>query len=439
MAIKAAHEAGDIIARSADRIDQLQIENKDKNDFVSEVDRAAEDTIIGILKKAYPDHGFVGEEGGKIEGTSKEYEWIIDPLDGTTNFLYGIPHYAVSIALKKNGKLDQAVVYEPMRDDLFHATRGGGAFLNNRRIRVSKRLSLENALLATGVPYRPDQSEIIDTYQQTMKALMLNTAGIRRAGYDGFWEFGLHEWDIAAGVLLVQEAGGLVGDMQGGENHMKSGDIVAANPKVFKDMIKRLHGKLISWQLPTFFATVGPIDIAVVFAGLTSERSAFTKRKIALKGVMIATGLLLIFALLGEALLSSLGITLPALRTAGGILLLLIGIDMVFARHSGGTSATAEEVDEAESSHDISVFPLATPLIAGPGAIGAVILLMANVEGHLGQQSMVILGLLSIMLMTYVLLIRRKSGASCFRGNGLAGYNPNFWCDSLRIGCAVYV
>ena len=157
--------------------------------------------------------------------------------------------------------------------------------------------------------------------------------------------------------------------------------------------------------ITTFFATVGPIDIAVVFAGLTSERSSFTKRKIAFKGVMIATGLLLTFALLGEALLSSLGITLAALRTAGGILLLLIGIDMVFARHSGGTSATAEEVDEAESSHDISVFPLATPLIAGPGAIGAVILLMANVEGHLGQQSMVILGLLSIMLMTYTLLI----------------------------------
>ncbi len=257
MAIKAAHEAGDIIARSADRIDQLQIENKDKNDFVTEIDRAAEDTIIGILKKAYPDHSFIGEESGKTAGTSSQYEWIIDPLDGTTNFLYGIPHYAVSIALKKNGKLDQGVVYDPMRDDLFHASRGGGAFLNNRRIRVSKRLSLENALLATGIPYRPDQSEIIDSYQQTMKALMLNTAGVRRAGsasldlayvaagrYDGFWEFGLHEWDIAAGVLLVQEAGGLVGDMQGAGNHMKSGDIVAAGPKVFKDMIKRLHSVL---------------------------------------------------------------------------------------------------------------------------------------------------------------------------------------------------
>lgn len=272
MAIKAAHEAGDIIARSADRIDQLQIENKDKNDFVSEIDRAAEDTIIGRLKKAYPDHAFHGEESGihkpnKVADdkakkpnpnvATAEYEWIIDPLDGTTNFLYGIPHFAVSIALKVDGKLDQAVIYDPMKDDLFHASRGGGAFLNNRRIRVSKRLSLENALLTTGVPYRPDQEDIIDKYLQTMKALIINTAGIRRPGaasldlayvaagrYDGFWEFGLNEWDIAAGVLLVQEAGGLVGDTHGGDSHLKTGDIVAANPKVFKEMVKRLHAAL---------------------------------------------------------------------------------------------------------------------------------------------------------------------------------------------------
>jgi len=157
--------------------------------------------------------------------------------------------------------------------------------------------------------------------------------------------------------------------------------------------------------LTTFFATVGPIDIAVVFAGLTSERRAVTKKKIALKGVLIATGILLLFALLGESLLSSLGITLPALRVAGGILLLLIGIDMVFARHSGGTSTTADEFEEAENSQDISVFPLATPLIAGPGAMGAIILLMAKAQGDIAQQSMIILGLLSIMLMTYVSLV----------------------------------
>ena len=257
MAIKAAHDAGDIIARSADRIDQLQIENKDKNDFVTEIDRMAESTIINLLRKAYPTHSFLGEESGKHEGSGdkpNQYEWIIDPLDGTTNFLYGIPHYAVSIALKKDGKLDQAVIYDPMKDDLFHASRGGGAFLNNRRLRVSKRLSLSGALLTTGFPYRPDQKNIVDPYFQTIKALMIDTAGVRRPGaasldlayvaagrYDGFWEFGLHEWDIAAGVLMVQEAGGLVGDLKGGSSHFQSGDIVAAGPKVFKDMVKRLH------------------------------------------------------------------------------------------------------------------------------------------------------------------------------------------------------
>jgi len=155
----------------------------------------------------------------------------------------------------------------------------------------------------------------------------------------------------------------------------------------------------------TFFATIGPIDVAVVFAGLTSDKSSRTKSKLAIRGVVIAGILLLLFALLGEKILNSLGITLAALRTAGGILLLLIGIDMVFARESGGTSATADEVEEAEQSQDISVFPLATPLIAGPGAIGAVILLMADVEGDYAQQAMVILGLLSILLMTLVSLL----------------------------------
>lgn len=261
MAIKAAQQAGDIIARSADRVDQLQIENKDKNDFVTEVDRLAEATIIQTLKKAYPDHRFFGEESGVTEATNQatkksdtDYQWVIDPLDGTTNFLYGIPHYAVSIALKKNGKLDQAVIYDPIKDDLFYASRGGGAFLNKRRIRVSKRPSMTNALLTTGFPYRPDQAELLDTFLQTVKALLPDTAGLRRPGsasldlayvaagrFDGFWEFTLHEWDIAAGVLLVREAGGLVGDLQGGNSHMQTGNILAASPKVFREMVKRLH------------------------------------------------------------------------------------------------------------------------------------------------------------------------------------------------------
>lgn len=257
MAIKAAQQAGDIIARSANRIDQLQIENKDKNDFVTEVDRLAESTIIDLLKKSYPSHSFVGEESGTHKASKEsdiDYQWVIDPLDGTTNFLYGIPHYAVSIALRRDGKLDQAVIYDPIKDDLFYASRGGGAFLNKRRIRVSKRLSMHGALLTTGIPYRPDQEKLIDPYLESMKSLLPDTAGVRRPGsaaldlayvaagrYDGFWEFSLHEWDIAAGVLLVQEAGGLVGDLKGGNSHMQSGDIIAASPKVFKEMVKRIH------------------------------------------------------------------------------------------------------------------------------------------------------------------------------------------------------
>jgi myo-inositol-1(or 4)-monophosphatase len=252
-AIMAAREAGDIIARSADRIDSLHIEIKDINDFVSEVDRNAESIIINTLKKAYPDHAFLGEETGYTEGTA-EYEWIIDPLDGTTNFLYSIPHYSVSIALKRRGKLYQAVIYDPIKDDLFTASKGQGATLNNRRIRVKNRRDMHGALLTTGVPYRPDQQHLVDPYLASLKALIPDTAGIRRPGsaaldlayvaagrYDGFWEFTLHEWDIAAGVLMVQEAGGMVSDLKGGNDHMKTGDIVAASPKVFKEMIKRLY------------------------------------------------------------------------------------------------------------------------------------------------------------------------------------------------------
>ena len=252
-AITAAREAGDIIARSADRIDSLHIETKDINDFVSEVDRNAEKIIIDTLKKAYPDHAFLGEETGYTEG-SAEYEWIIDPLDGTTNFLYSIPHYSVSIAVKHRGKLYQSVIYDPIKDDLFTASKGQGATLNNRRIRVKDRRSMHGALLTTGVPYRPDQQHLVDPYLASMKALIPDTAGIRRPGsaaldlayvaagrYDGFWEFTLHEWDIAAGVLMVQEAGGMVSDLKGGNDHMKTGDIVAASPKVFKEMIKRLY------------------------------------------------------------------------------------------------------------------------------------------------------------------------------------------------------
>lgn len=250
-AITAARKAGDIISRYSDRVDQLDIEEKEQSDFVSQVDRMAEEVIIDTLRRAYRDHSILAEETGHHKGDST-YEWIIDPLDGTTNYLYGIPQYSVSIALTLEGKLYQSVIYDPSKGDLFTASRGQGATLNNKRIRVSPRSSIDNALLVTGIPYKSGQD--MDLYLETLKALAPGTAGIRRPGsaaldlayvaagrYDGFWEFGLNKWDIAAGVLMVQEAGGLISDMFAGESHMESGDIVAATPKVFRDMHKRIH------------------------------------------------------------------------------------------------------------------------------------------------------------------------------------------------------
>ena len=250
-AIEASRLAGEAIRHYANQVNKLDVEKKAQNDFVSKVDREAETLVVRLLQRAYPDHAFVGEEGGK-QGVESDYEWIIDPLDGTTNFLYGIPQYSVSIALKHKGRLMVGVVYDPLRDETFAASRGDGATLNGRRIRVSERTNLQNALLGTGIPFRANQN--LDLYLQSMKVLLPETAGVRRMGsaaldlayvasgrFDGFWEFGLHEWDIAAGVLLIQEAGGLISDMRGNNTHMQTGDVLAANPKVFKEMLKRLH------------------------------------------------------------------------------------------------------------------------------------------------------------------------------------------------------
>ena len=250
-AIKAARNAGDIIARSVDRIDRLNIQTKKENDFVSEVDLKAEEEIINTIKKAYPDHSFLAEESGKKLGS--EYEWIIDPLDGTTNFLYGIPHFAVSIALRVKGRLEVGVVYDPLSQELFTAARGNGAQLNGKRIRVSPRKNLDGALLGTGIPYTKDQYEYMDSYFNMMKDLIPGTAGIRRAGsaaldlaylaagrFDGFWEFNLNIWDIAAGVLLIEEAGGMVGGLRGEPNFLDKGSIVAGNPKIFKAMLQKI-------------------------------------------------------------------------------------------------------------------------------------------------------------------------------------------------------
>jgi myo-inositol-1(or 4)-monophosphatase len=250
-AIEASRLAGEAIRHYANQPQKLDVENKDHNDFVTKVDREAETLIVRLLQRAYPEHGFLGEEGGK-QGVDSDYEWVIDPLDGTTNFLYGIPQFSVSIALKHKGRLAIGVVYDPLRDETFAAARGDGATLNGRRIRVSERSSMQSALLGTGVPFRANQD--LDLYLKTMKALLPDTAGVRRPGsaaldlsyvacgrFDGFWEFGLNEWDMAAGALLVQEAGGLISDMHGNNTHMQTGNVVAGNPKVFKEMIKRLH------------------------------------------------------------------------------------------------------------------------------------------------------------------------------------------------------
>jgi myo-inositol-1(or 4)-monophosphatase len=250
IAIRAARKAGDIIARSCDKLDTLKIASKKDNDFVSEVDQRAEQAVIETLLKAYPDHSILAEESGDHQGN--EYQWIIDPLDGTTNFIHGFPQYAVSIALKHKRKLDVAVVYDPYKQELFTASRGEGAQLNGKRIRVTPRSTTRGALFGTGIPF--SDMDLFEKHYRTMRALIPGSAGIRRAGsaaldlayvaagrLDGFWEFGLNPWDMAAGVLLVEEAGGLVGDFDGGFAYLETGNILAANPKLFKNMLQLIQ------------------------------------------------------------------------------------------------------------------------------------------------------------------------------------------------------
>jgi myo-inositol-1(or 4)-monophosphatase len=252
MALRAGRRAGQIMLRAMDRIDVLTVEEKARNDFVSEIDQNAEAAIIDILHTAYPHHGIVGEESGEAypEG---EYTWIIDPLDGTTNYLHSIPHFCVSIALQHNGRLEHGVIIDPVRNEEFTVSRGKGAQLNGKRIRVSSRHKIEDALLATGIPYGSLNAHL-DAYIEMLKAFTSQCRGIRRAGSaaldlayvaagrcDGFWEYGLKPWDMAAGTLLVRESGGLVSDLHGGEGFMESGNIVAANPKVFKAMLKEIR------------------------------------------------------------------------------------------------------------------------------------------------------------------------------------------------------
>jgi myo-inositol-1(or 4)-monophosphatase len=247
IAVRAARRAGEIIVRSLNRLEALTITSKGRNDFVTEVDRAAEQEIIGIIRRHYPDHAILAEESG----ASGEHDtlWIIDPLDGTTNFLHGFPTFAVSIACQQKGRLEHAVVYDPMRQEIFTATRGSGAHLDNRRIRVSKHRTLEGALIGTGFPFR-ENTRHMDAYLAMLKAAMQTAAGVRRPGAaaldlayvaagrtDGFWEIGLSPWDTAAGTLLIQEAGGRIGTLTGAE-YRQRGDVVAGTPKVYAALIE---------------------------------------------------------------------------------------------------------------------------------------------------------------------------------------------------------
>lgn len=252
IAVRAARSAGHVIDRNRHRIADLTIESKQRNDFVSEVDRQAEARIVETLLRAYPDHAILAEEGGVQGEPESAYRWIIDPLDGTTNFLHGLPHFAVSIALEHQGKLLLGLVYNPVSEELFVAERGNGAYLNNRRIRASKRRGLDGALLATGIPFNQDRN--FERFIDTISGFYGPIAGVRRFGsaaldlayvacgrYDGYWEYGLKTWDMAAGALLVREAGGVVIEPSGGEDYLTSGNVIAANPKLTHQMLQSIQ------------------------------------------------------------------------------------------------------------------------------------------------------------------------------------------------------
>jgi myo-inositol-1(or 4)-monophosphatase len=247
IAVRAARRAGEVIIRSLNRLESLTVASKGRNDFVTEVDHAAEHEIISTIRRHYPQHAFLAEESG-ASGES-DTVWIIDPLDGTTNFMHGFPVFAVSIACQIKGRLEHAVVYDPMRGELFTASRGAGAHLENHRLRVSKARTLEGSLVATGFPYRAD-SPHADAYFAMLKAVSQHAAGVRRPGaaaldlayvaagrVDAFWEFGLSPWDTAAGTLLIQEAGGRIGTLTGGE-YRQQGHIVAGTPKVYAALLE---------------------------------------------------------------------------------------------------------------------------------------------------------------------------------------------------------
>ena len=251
IAIRAARRAGSVINRATLDGASLQVRSKRANDFVTRVDGAAEEAVIDIVRKAYPGHGFIAEESGESTPDA-EYLWIIDPLDGTTNFIHGFPQYCVSVAVQHRGALVHAVVYDPTKNELFTASKGHGAYLNDRRIRVSKCQKLDDALVGTGFPFK--ELSRLDLYMKQLRFFMGRSSGVRRAGaaaldlayvacgrLDAFWELGLSKWDMAAGALLIQEAGGLVADLSGEQDFMSTGDVVAATPKIFPAVLEAMR------------------------------------------------------------------------------------------------------------------------------------------------------------------------------------------------------
>ena len=252
IAVKAARTAGAIINRASMDVETIKVNTKAPNDFVTEVDHQAEQAIIETLLTAYPGHGILAEESGREHGAKhSDFVWIIDPLDGTTNFIHGFPVYCVSIALSFRGKIEQAVVYDPSRNDLFMASKGRGAYLNDKRLRVSKRNRLSDSLVGTGFPFR--KGDNFQRYMKIMETVMPEVAGLRRPGsaaldlcyvaagyYDGFFETGLSPWDIAAGALLVTEAGGLIGNFTGEADYLHQREVVAGNPKVYGQLVQLL-------------------------------------------------------------------------------------------------------------------------------------------------------------------------------------------------------
>jgi myo-inositol-1(or 4)-monophosphatase len=252
--VRAARRAGDLIVRHINQLDAIKVDTKGRNDFVSEVDRMAEDDIIKTVRRSYPDHAFLAEESGA--SGDAEFVWIIDPLDGTTNFLHGFPVFCVSIAVMQRGRLEHGVIYDPLRQELFTTSRGTGATVDGRKMRVSDTRLLEKALLGTGYPYKHD-SDWLDPYMEMLKSAMRETSGVRRPGaaaldlayvaagrLDGFWEIGLQPWDISAGVLMIQECGGIVTDLGGRDGWQQSGNVVAGNPKIHEALLRLIEPHL---------------------------------------------------------------------------------------------------------------------------------------------------------------------------------------------------